>query len=360
MKDLLKNRGVLERVGPNLYRHSITKKYSGLVKVGRRQKKKAFKTTDPQIAKRRLAEFRERVQRLHGSEDRNIRFAELAQAWLESIEAELKPSSFKRRETSVRSLEGYFKDMAMRSIGFVHVENWKKKRGGEVAAQTFNIDRETLGLIFQYGIDRHILLDNPISKVKRRKVVHKKALTFSEEQFKQLITDLKASPRSVYTGAADMIEFLGESGLRVGEAREICVKDVNLESGSIRITGGETGTKNHKERFLPVFDDLLPSLTRILEKRATLGPSTRLFAIKTPRKALDLACARLNLGDFNVHSLRHYFASNAVQRGINFKRIADWLAHSDGGILVGKTYGHLRRESEDDDVAKMRSKPNIG
>lgn len=357
MKDLLSPpKGKYVLVGPNLYRHSVSKRYQGVVKVGGRPKKKSFKTTDPQVAKRLLAEHREKVRKSYGNGDRNIHFEDLAAMWLESIENDLKTSSFKRRETAVRSLEGHFRGVAMRSIGFVHVENWKKKRGSEVAAQTFNIDRETLGLIFQYGIDRNILLDNPVSKVKRRKAVHKKALTFTEEQFGRLLDHLKDSPKAVSTGAADMIEFLGESGVRVGEAREICLRDVNLETKRIRITGGETGTKNHKERFIPVLDDLLPCLTRVLEKRSELGPSARLFEIETPRKALDLACARLEFDHFNVHSLRHYFASNAVQRGVNFKRIADWLGHSDGGILVAKTYGHLRRESEDDDVAKMRSR----
>ena len=57
-----------------------------------------------------------------------------------------------------------------------------------------------------------------------------------------------------------------------------------------------------------------------------------------------LACKRAGLKQFSVHSLRHFFASNAIENGINFKVISDWLGHSDGGILVAKTYGHLRAE----------------
>jgi len=40
--------------------------------------------------------------------------------------------------------------------------------------------------------------------------------------------------------------------------------------------------------------------------------------------------------------MRHYFCSNAIEAGIDFKVIAGWLGHKDGGILVAKTYGHLR------------------
>ena len=40
--------------------------------------------------------------------------------------------------------------------------------------------------------------------------------------------------------------------------------------------------------------------------------------------------------------MRHFFCSNAIEAGINFKVIAGWVGHKDGGYLVAKTYGHLR------------------
>lgn len=47
---------------------------------------------------------------------------------------------------------------------------------------------------------------------------------------------------------------------------------------------------------------------------------------------------------FAHHALRHFFCSNAIEAGIDFKAIAGWLGHKDGGVLVAKTYGHLRNE----------------
>ena len=34
--------------------------------------------------------------------------------------------------------------------------------------------------------------------------------------------------------------------------------------------------------------------------------------------------------------------SNAIEKGIDFKTIASWIGHKDGGLLVAKTYVHLR------------------
>ncbi len=56
------------------------------------------------------------------------------------------------------------------------------------------------------------------------------------------------------------------------------------------------------------------------------------------------ACRSAGLPHFTHHSLRHFFCSNAIEAGIDFKVIAGWLGHKDGGILVAKTYGHLRDE----------------
>lgn len=56
------------------------------------------------------------------------------------------------------------------------------------------------------------------------------------------------------------------------------------------------------------------------------------------------------------HDLRHFFCSACVMAGIDFMTIAAWLGHKDGGILVGKVYGHLLDEHR----AKMAGRLTIG
>jgi len=45
-----------------------------------------------------------------------------------------------------------------------------------------------------------------------------------------------------------------------------------------------------------------------------------------------------------LHTMRHFSCSNAIEAGCDFKVIAEWLGHKDGGVLVAMTYGHLRSE----------------
>jgi hypothetical protein len=104
-------------------------KYVALVKVKGKQIK------DEEIAqdKRPTAckpSPREKAQRLHGAENRNIRFEELGKMWLEFVKSGLRPASHTRRKVAIKGLEPFFRGMQIPSIGYTHIEEWKKHRGG--------------------------------------------------------------------------------------------------------------------------------------------------------------------------------------------------------------------------------------
>jgi integrase len=80
-----------------------------------------------------------------------------------------------------------------------------------------------------------------------------------------------------------------------------------------------------------------------------------IFNHKSSKTALATACEAMGLKRneyFSNHDFRHFFASNAIELNIPDHVIANWLGHSDGGILVKTTYGHLRKGFSDD-MAKL-------
>ena len=333
----------LKRVGECLYRNG-NKVYYALIRVNGKQVRRALKTTDLGITKRRLAEFRAKAECLEGDENRHIRFEDLADLWLASIKSGLKPKSYDRRRVAVVGLNPFFRGMAVKSIGFAEVDEWKRIRGAKVSARTHNIELESLKILLRYACDRGILLDNASETFKRRKQPKSIVDLPSRPEFQTLVKTLREAPLSVASGATAMVEFLAYSGMRVGEAREVRFRDVNLELGSVLVTGGELGTKNHQERSIPLFPSLRNLFVRIVKARPVTDSNARIFDIASPRRAMQLACTRAGLKQFSVHSLRHFFASNAIESSINFKVISEWLGHSDGGILVAKTYGHMPAE----------------
>src|SRR5437762_3923195 len=147
----------LKKVGQCLYRNG-RKTYFALIKVGGKQIKRSLKTTDMAIAKRSLAELRSKAERLHGKENRNIRFEELAQNWLESIKSSLKVKSYDRRRVAIVGLMPFFKGVPVRAIGFAEIDTWRRKRGGAISARSHNIELETLKLLLTYACRRGILM----------------------------------------------------------------------------------------------------------------------------------------------------------------------------------------------------------
>lgn len=196
--------------------------------------------------------------------------------------------------------------------------------------------------LFDYARNNlRIILDNPALDIKKRKVGKAELVIPTKEQFRKLVETLRAEPRVKI--AADFVEFLGCSGLRLGEATQVCWRDVNFDADSLLVTGGEQGTKNHEVRTIPLF----PPLRRLLERLASgqgHGALERLFPLDSAKTAIGTACEKAELPHFGHHAMRHFFCSNAIEAGCDFKVIAGWLGHKDGGVLVAQTYGHLRNE----------------
>ena len=131
------------------------------------------------------------------------------------------------------------------------------------------------------------------------------------------------------------------------------------------ITVGTGGiSKNHGSRivdFNPQLESLLLEMkSRKQENSSWLFPSPQRgekdIHAKTFRESLKLVRTHADLPDVGFHDLRHLFCSFCVMAGIDFMTIASWLGHKDGGILIGKVYGHLLDEHR----KKMASKLTIG
>jgi integrase len=62
------------------------------------------------------------------------------------------------------------------------------------------------------------------------------------------------------------------------------------------------------------------------------------------RESLDMVRGKAGMPNFGFHDLRHHFISMCVMSGIDFMTIAAWVGHKDGGVLIGRVYGHLANE----------------
>jgi len=324
-----------------LYRNNASGIYYALIKRGGKQIRRSLKTNDRKLATRRLADFREKVARLDPETgSTRLTFGEIAGRWMGTWRAHLRPTSIRSREFNIKQLCRTFGTQPVRGITRVDCEAWAEKRSPGVSASTYNQERDTLRTILDYAEREGFVLDNPAKVIVRRKNDKTAIVIPTREQFATLVETLRVlDPRS--GPAAELVELLAYSGMRKGEANAFCLADVDFDRGAFTVTGGELGPKNHEARVVPLFPVLRDFLER-LQKESPRAANAPLVSIKDAKKALITACKINGFPHFTHHSMRHFFVSNCLEKGVDFKTIAAWVGHKDGGLLVAKTYGHLR------------------
>ena len=335
---------VLQKVGQCLWRSRRSGRYYGIFTRGLRQVKRSLKTSDKELAKRRLESLRRDVGNLSKNpEAKTLTLADVAARYVDAASATWKPQTLRRRQTAIKALNPFF-SMPIRNIAKYEVEFWASARARTSSPRTFNIERETLIQILNYAKSDGLILDNPASLLKRRKQPKPQIVIPTKAQFNLLVQQVRNLDARAHE-AAQLIEFLAYSGCRIGEAVSVLWGDVHFDRKLLMITGGEMGTKNHEARAVPLFPALEALLSRM---KLNLGhepsPADKLFGIQNAKKAIISAGAKAKLPHFLHHSMRHFFCSNAIEAGVDFKTISVWLGHKDGGTLVAKTYGHLRDE----------------
>jgi hypothetical protein len=124
--------------------------------------------------------------------------------------------------------------------------------------------------------------------------------------------------------------------------------------------GSDGLTKNHESRAV----DFNPRLAEVLESmraRRAEGAEFLFSPTRKPgqhyttmRQTLEAAREEADMPDFGFHDCRHHFVSYCVMSGIDFLTIARWVGHKDGGILIGKVYGHLSHEHLKNAARRLR------
>ena len=143
--------------------------------------------------------------------------------------------------------------------------------------------------------------------------------------------------------------FLCYSGVRIGEARAVRWQDVEDDEMKVRGTKSDTSF-----RTVPVIPQMKELLEEMRNLRPPESPDETVLAVKTIGKSLKTACGQLGLPPLTHQDLRHYFATKAIQSGVDVPTVAKWLGHNDGGVLAMRTYGNVVDEHQRSQAKKVR------
>jgi integrase len=144
------------------------------------------------------------------------------------------------------------------------------------------------------------------------------------------------------------LRFLLLTGAREREAYRIKWDDVHLDRKVLTI-GADGLSKNGKPRTLhmiPELEDLLQAMHQGRQPDSCyIFPSPQRgekdIPVRSLRESLLKVRKAVGLESLGFHDFRHLFISKCVMAGVDYMTIAEWVGHQDGGVLIGKVYGHL-------------------
>jgi len=345
-------RGLWERNGRYYAQITVEDQNTGLKQVKRVPLEGA--TTNAQA----VAKFQELLtQRRKGSLPvlkRTPKFADYATQYFEFYE---KVKDAKRASTL--ETERFAIDRWIEHLGHVRLDRITralinsfiaKRQGAGRSGRTVNLEVICFRNVMKRAIDDGWINSLPTQNLRPLKWTPHKRELFSAAQINELC-DKAIEVSKNGQEFADYIRFLAFSGARMSEALRLKWADVDWENKQLTI-GADGLSKNHKARVVDFNASLEGHLLAMKKRRAPdlkwLFPSPQRgnqdIPAKSFRETLILARNAAKLPDFGFHDCRHHFISMCVMSGIDYMTIARWAGHQDGGVLIGKVYGHLSNE----------------
>jgi integrase len=289
------------------------------------------------------------------------------------------------KRASTLETEGYAIERWKEHLGHVRLDKINrtlinsfiaKRQAAEMSARTVNLEVTILRNVLNKAIDDKLISRLPTENLRPLKSKPHKRRLVTAGEIEQLCTigfqstffdgrlakeTEKGQPLQNARQFADYIRLLCYSGARLSEALSLRWSDVDWQNRQLTI-GADGEVKNRKWRVVDFNSELEAHLKDMFKRRVPdsewIFPSPRRGnqdrAAKTFRESLVLARAAAGLPKFGFHDCRHYFISMAVMAGIDYMTIAKWVGHQDGGVLIGKVYGHLSNEHARRQAEKLR------
>lgn len=203
------------------------------------------------------------------------------------------------------------------------------------------------------------------NKIKRPKIVEKQVECFSIQEQKKIEEAALSAKKDKYRG----IVLCLYTGLRIGELLALTWNDIDFDKNILSVTktchdGNEDGkhvriidtpkTENSR-RQIPLSKTLVKMLKEMKKKSKcefVIADGEKPIFIRSYQRMFELFLKKLKLPHKGFHSLRHTFATRALECGMDVKSLSEILGHKNAVITLNR-YAHSLWEHKAEMMNKL-------
>ncbi len=275
-----------------------------------------------------------------------ITIADLFKDYIKLAETDKAANTARRERYLFRDyIEPYIGNDPVKNINKGHVENIKAEAiKKDLSAATINLILATLRQILNFAIDRNLISENPVSRVKKLKLDNRRVRFLNEDQAEALLEAIKAKSIDTYR----ITLFSLHMGLRAGEIFSLTWADIDQENGTVFIKDTKTGHNRHAYMTGKVRAEIQ---TMKKGQGSDLVFRPREYAktkhMQLVSRTFNRCVNDLKLNDgiedprqkIVFHSMRHTFASWLVQKGVSIYAVKELLGHRT--LTMTERYSHI-------------------
>jgi len=225
-----------------------------------------------------------------------------------------------------------------------HIRSWMVFMvDSGISSRTINRKMTTLKSYFKFLLQKKIVNANPTYKIRSLKNHRKLPQFVSEKEMFQLFDSYFVEDSYECSRDRIILELFYATGIRLSELINLKFRDIDYSKGVMKVLG-----KRNKERFVPLYTDLLQRLSALQMLNQELVSNVDfVFLTKKGTKIYSRLVYRIvntylsqasNSEKRSPHVLRHTFATHLLNNGAELNTIKELLGHT--SLAATQVYTH--------------------